>query len=1825
MKSIAQTVDALRETLAEYVQATYHISSPGLVNQRARLLAHDGVISRLPYIESTNDYAVDRRFEELHLAPEVESLLKKLAEPDPTRQLYNPPYQHQAATLEETIVHGRSAVLTTGTGSGKTESFLMPALAKLVMESGKPSFAMPGVRALLLYPMNALVNDQLGRLRLLMGDKRVKNAFQDSRLPTFARYTSRTLYPGVRTVKKDQKRLAPIKDFYLRQLGLAESEDPRVRQSARALISELKGRGKWPAKESLASWYGNDGDRWKQPNSDEFKRCVLLPGDSELLTRHEVQTTAPDLLVTNYSMLEYMMLRPIERPIFDQTARWLKQSEESFLLIVDEAHLYRGAQGGEVGMLLRRLQQRLGIDSSRFQVICTSASFDDDDAAARFAEDLCGKKRGSVSTIKSKLQMRQPSYAGTRTEAEQFAAFDLDQFYAASDDYERLSMLGNLAPSIEFGQEESLELVLQNGLKAYPPLGLLVNRTMGSAREVTEVASMVFPDVGRDTAEAAVTVLASLGSIARPAKGARGLFPARVHTFFRGLAGLWICINPECDQIADDERSSIGGKLYAERREQCGCKARVFELFTCRSCGSAYARGYTNDPASPGYIWSQPGSSVVALDSALSELRPIDILLEAPPEDPVADPEPVEEELDLRTGRMRSPEPSDWYRPVWISGRTDHPEGRLFVPCGCCGDKLRFGRSTVQDHQTKGDQPFQALVSRQVQVQPPSLDTPNPDFAPLKGRKVLVFSDSRQSAARLAPNLQRYTNQDVVRPLLVAGFNLLGLVPRAFQRLTLADSYFATVLAAKVYGVRVDSDSSLRSTLSQLTGPADGWDALDVIEVAKEVSDAPKSRPLLKAIVETIAGKYYGLEALGLASVTPSHARVKNLDALLAIPGVAETEEEKLDVVKIWVRAILRHGLWFSGMPNDWVHNVVKPGTWGKARMERYLGSASAARFFKINWLPSLRKEFCKADEDDFLLEAKALAIDTHNENWLICQSCKTPQPRGPERIHCSECGSPSLAKLEPNGDAVFTARKGYYRRATVDLRAGTATPVAVRAAEHTAQLNSATPDKIFSLAEQYEMLFQDVDLGEIAGGSGVQRQAIDVLCCTTTMEVGIDIGSLSGVALRNMPPARSNYQQRAGRAGRRGNAVATVLSFASSDTHDEHYFRNPRKLISDPVDDPILTLDNPSIAKRHLLAHLLQRYFEARVHGAPDGRNSLFEVLGKVADFKSKDSEVNLLDFERWLVEESAQLGPELEAICPPELVNGRRELVEEFGRWASETLRKAIDYQDNEEPEDEDDGREPADDEEEGNGVETPDRVGEEEATSQLLARLLYKGVLPRYAFPTDVVAFAIFDRPTIGRFDKPEPRYSPQQGIEKALSQYAPGKSIWVDNQEWYSGALYSPFERDLFGVWAHRQLYLECRACHHVEVRPLADGEIPVEEMCPICFGEIEDGAATMNPQRWIKPPGFAHPVDRPPNETPDDSPPPSYATRAKLQAELRPEAEWSEVATGILAYSDRLNLYVTNRGPKDSGFNACLKCGRIEPAASPSSELAGPHTRPYPTTPEKRQCAGGSTTKNIVLGSQFITDLLLVRLRFSGPVRIGPGTGAFHVALRTIAEALTLAGCRMLGVESGELEGEYRAARTGLGTAGKEAEIFLYDVLPGGAGFTTALSNRLTELVREAIAILENCPSNCDGSCYSCLRSFKNRRDHVDFNRFTGAALLRHCLDGDIPSHTEAYQDALLADVEQDLRNLGVPQVAVRQGVDLGGNLTVTVPILVEGKQSRIAFLLSNALTPDFLQNEAQERLSDGVVDGLSCVVRDDLSVRRNLPRVTGDIIAACGL
>ena len=541
--TIGETTQQLHQSLQDYIEATYHLSHPTLVAQRRALLRDTGVIHQRPYLESTPRYRTGPRFDDLGLDAAALEVFSAVSQADGELDLliHDPPYQHQASSTKLSLKDGRSLVVMTGTGSGKTECFLLPILGKLAREARATGLAFgrtPAVRALVLYPMNALVNDQLGRLRLLFADPRIVRKFTDwcGRPARFARYTSRTLYPGVRDEKKDQTRLAPLGKYYVRNLEIAQGPESPQQSEAAALVRELKRRGKWPAKPDLIRWYGTKGSRWRDKKTGKFNRCVMLDGDPELVTRHEVQDSPPDVLVTNYSMLEYMLMRPLERPIFDQTRDWLRQHpDERFLLVVDEAHLYRGAAGAEVALLIRRLRMRLGIPPERLQVICTSASFQDPESALDFGAHLTGKSAGDFTEIQGELQLREGDSKGTEKDAAALAAIDVHGFYEDESDHDRLAHIASFLEYRSVVQPREVPGALYDALVSFPPMARLINLTMKQAAPVDALGDHLFTGVAPTVAARALTSLIALGSVARPSATQPGLLPCRVHSFYRGL------------------------------------------------------------------------------------------------------------------------------------------------------------------------------------------------------------------------------------------------------------------------------------------------------------------------------------------------------------------------------------------------------------------------------------------------------------------------------------------------------------------------------------------------------------------------------------------------------------------------------------------------------------------------------------------------------------------------------------------------------------------------------------------------------------------------------------------------------------------------------------------------------------------------------------------------------------------------------------------------------------------------------------------------------------------------------------------------------------------------------------------------------------------------------------------------------------------------------------------------------------------------------------------------------------------------------------------
>jgi len=389
MKSIKEVSEQIEQDLQQYIESSYHLHHPRLIEERKQLM-DDGETSTKPWVEATPSYKSGQKFRDLGLPTEVVDLLKDLE--DDGLDIFDPPYKHQADGLQSFFNDDKDLIVSTGTGSGKTEIFLYSIIGQLAKEAQRGNTTdQRGVRTLVLYPMNALVADQLARMRQLFGDTDGRQTLADrmDRTVQFGMYTGRTPYHGEFDTDKNDARLKPVIDRYL-----------KLQQSRPDLYEELDEMGRIPAKEL-------EGYRNKGASKTEHFRTQ--PGDAELYSRQEMHGEdnphggIPDILITNYSMLEYMLLRPIENKFFQETKEWLNADEENELnIVLDEAHLYRGAQGAEVGLLLSRLLQKLGISRERVRYILTSATMGDniDEAAPEFAAQLTAGDKDDFAVIK---------------------------------------------------------------------------------------------------------------------------------------------------------------------------------------------------------------------------------------------------------------------------------------------------------------------------------------------------------------------------------------------------------------------------------------------------------------------------------------------------------------------------------------------------------------------------------------------------------------------------------------------------------------------------------------------------------------------------------------------------------------------------------------------------------------------------------------------------------------------------------------------------------------------------------------------------------------------------------------------------------------------------------------------------------------------------------------------------------------------------------------------------------------------------------------------------------------------------------------------------------------------------------------------------------------------------------------------------------------------------------------------------------------------------------------------------------------------------------
>lgn len=922
----------LRTDLENYIRSQYFAKTPLLLNALDEHLDDEGVLYQKPYIESSPAYKSKNngiQSPETDLEQWMKDYFSALSAAG--LGVYPSPFVHQIDALVA-ATHGEDLFVSTGTGSGKTECFMWPLLAKLASEAKKSpdTWDMRGIRTIIMYPMNALVSDQVSRLRRLIGDPDNKfiNIFRDtcgrdSRRPQFGMYTGRTPYPGPEPNTSQDRRLEKT----LNRMAFPQTEGEQE------FFEQLTAEGKIPAKADMHKFLDGLHNSHHIPDEE----------DAELITRFEMQQFCPDILITNYSMLEYMLLRPREAKIWNDTKKWLESNKDNKLLfVIDEAHMYRGSSGGEVALLIRRLFHKLDITRDRVQFILTTASMpdktaEDRTAVMKFANDL------TASDISRKFHY----LTGEREEIEINATYEISfsKFINAdAGDFEteseyRLVKLSEFWSGLDgfrtsFDSLDTAYDWMYSHLTQYRPFAKLIYSCRGTAVSLGELASIIFPGKEEKQALHAIGILLAIAPLAKNKKGSV-LFPARMHMLFKGIKGVYACTNPKCNHGHGDEILKLGEIYLSDGRLTCPhCQSMVYELYNDRRCGALFYKEYVleeNDTLSARtYLWHYPGQ--------FTDQRMKEIHLFIPSEDYEAPKKQKKNAikpcyLDVKSGFVNFKDDSQagqpgirklYYSEYSAKGR---PQVLTFSVCPHCLHQLSSTQLT--SFSTRGNQSFYNLIQAQFQAQPAvhGKDT-DPIRLPNEGRKVLLFSDSRQRAAKLARDMSDASDIMAVRQLFILAVQMMeqSTIEQSMDKL-----YDFFCLAAAKSRVQIFHDPERKKFAEDCATALDSYNRSQKRrrDYVPRFTTANAPVQMQKYLLRLYSGGYNTLYDAALSWIDPTDQAMFDAMDKLEEMGIVVEEDDFLEMFNAWMISICDTATALGHTISDDVRLEVRPNYGG--------------------------------------------------------------------------------------------------------------------------------------------------------------------------------------------------------------------------------------------------------------------------------------------------------------------------------------------------------------------------------------------------------------------------------------------------------------------------------------------------------------------------------------------------------------------------------------------------------------------------------------------------------------------------------------------------------------------------------------------------------------------------------------------------------------------------------------------------------------------------------------------------------------------------------
>ena len=1723
-----KTYELLCDSYIRYIQTFTGLNSEKLEEERDKLLRKNGLLFQEPRFEPIFPYpssgkTLSQLCSDLRLPSELGEFIalggeKGLAPIDRTL------YEHQAEAIKASVIDGEDVVVTTGTGSGKTECFLLPIFSYLMKEAqswtsyGKRNTDHPwwrkhersvgtripqrkeetrlaAIRALIMYPLNALVEDQLMRLRRAcdspearhwLNDKLGNNRFY------FGRYNSLTPVSG------------------------AENSD-----SIRRLRDKL---------EDLRKQF--------EKVNDEPKRRYYFPSTdvdtAEMWSRWDMQEHPPDIFITNYSMLNIMLTRDLERPIFEKTKEWLKEPDSIFHLVVDELHSYRGTSGSEVAFLLRTLFNRLGLDpdSPKLRIIASSASLEGDEEQQGDVEQQENEGRKYLRQFFA----RGKKFKIIGSPLHEDKSDELQECLKHSEHFEKYNkendstVLDNITKDLI--KTSVTQLCNKNG-KLHAST---VDEMLDAANKVTSTP------ITEDTIKGLIRYLIQQ----KGSKEDQALLPLRVHYFFKNYEGLWACSNPKCQGEHED---IIIGKLFTNRRVLCDqCGSRVLELLTCETCGDLFLGGYKQQISDKPPSWYLSGDY-----QELSSL----------PEKGVRDRN--YETYSVFWQRKQIPEPGrSWIKHGierrWVPGHLNHADGKLTqepvkyngyfysidqpedwcseIPkvCPNCGDA--WDNPNSQKPMSGKEDTYSPIygmgtgLQKIIQILTQTLQATVIDQTE---RKTIIFSDSRQDAAKYAVGLQWAHYRDMIRLIVIdtmkkqteeSDFTLLrdfqnGRITREEARdpinrlianfpdeqsifwdiydgkyltedqksqlIALECNFRFTVLQEECFKKFINLGMNPGGYRQKVDSSYNGDSWLNICDWESEpavlrpnIQLEPHHRRLIenielefkRVIAERIlfARKDMGLEGLGIAwckpKIHPDKWELKNVNPTEIMDSVTRILGERK------YTKVNPHRFQEKNMPKF---------------VEEYLKKSAIQLECSDEELIRTIGEQIESSStfDGYLINVEDLSIRLSQSDIIYrCSKCKRKHLYKASGICTNTKCLRALEEIDKRSDKL-EHYGGYYTYQVDELGIQ---PYRFHCEELTAQTDSEVrPDR--------QRWFQDVILED----ENEKTDEIDLLSVTTTMEAGVDIGALSMVLMGNVPPQRFNYQQRVGRAGRRGDPIAYSLTLCRLRTHDDHYFSHTNEITNDETPQPYLDLRSTDIIKRVLTKEVLYNAFPISDIENANERN-VHGNFGKVSNWSTNREQLS-----EW-IQTNQETIPKIVCLLATQTELDTENPPDALTDWVINDLENEI-------------------------NTCIDNHLFEDDDLSQALAE---SGLLPMFGFPTGV-RFLYHQQPR--RYNWPPTSGIVDRNIDIAINQFAPGAETVKDKKIHTSIGLVS-YIPDGKVVGTEKDIGREksigfCDSCKAVFTE-----DIENKKYCEICT----DGKIMSI--KGIEPKGFLT------NFRPDDAhenfnwtPRATYSRLSsdeKAELILQHNFRWG-VKSKLKLFSINTNNGQLFKLRKQRDSNALI-------SAEVCRELAQKSGRNDFTV--DRDVTG--KTRNFALYASTTTDVLLIEVDDLPVGTLDNLQGEiWRAASYSFGFLFRQFVANQLDVSPTELRVEIRPVNE---NGNPKQQIFLADALANGAGYCRYIGDtdsdgqlRILTFLRDMVnpeqdfakGLIDH-STDCDSSCYNkgCMRDYSNMAYHPFLDWRLGIDVAQLCLNKEYQMDLQKdYWSTLVDPVEKNLKEL----------------------------------------------------------------------------------------